>query len=125
MAALATDGILDATLDKIAEGTTISVLSDAPAEYADIATYTLASVSVTPGDGNGDFTIANGDVSGRKVTITAQNDIEIEASGNATHVSIDNGTDYIVTTCTTKALTDGDKVNIPAFKIELADPVAS
>jgi len=71
----------------------------------------------------GDFSKANGDVSGRKLTVAAQNSLSIDASGSATHIAINNGVDYYVTTCTSQALTSGGTVSVPAWDIEIADPV--
>lgn len=118
MAKKATDGMLDGGLDKIATATTLTVCAGEPISIADITTKKLASVAIT----GVDFTKANGDTSGRKVTVAQQADISITASGNADHVVIDDGTDYYVTTCTTQALTSGGTVTVPAWDIEFADP---
>jgi len=97
----------------------ISVLSAEPASITDITTtYKLASAAL----GGGQFTLAAGDVSGRKSTLAQQAGVAITASGTATHVAIDDGTDYVVTTCTAQALTSGGTVTIPAWKREIADP---
>jgi hypothetical protein len=82
----------------------------------------LASVALTP---DTDFTKANGDTSGRKVTVAAKSGVSVTASGTATHIAIARSTDSTlryVTTCTSQALTSGNTVNIPAWKIEVADP---
>ena len=119
------DDTLDAFLAKIATATRLVVCSGQPANFAGIAAVALADIALTAGDGNGDYAIANGDTSGRKVTIAQQADVEIDASGTATHVSLDDGTDLIdVTTCTSQVLTDGGTVTIPAWDHELADVTA-
>lgn len=119
MAKFVDDSVLDAALGIIDNGTRIVVTSAQPANFAGIAAVLLASTTLA----GGDFAIANGDSSGRKVTIAAKNGVSVTASGTATHVCIDNGTTLLaVTTCTSQALTSGNLVNIPAHKYEIADP---
>lgn len=126
MAKSINDTVLDGALDVIATGTEITVCSAQPTTYAEAhTTYMLANHVLTPGDGNGDFTISDGDASGRKVRVTQQADITITNSGTATHVAITvtgTSTLLLVTTCTSQALTSGNTVTIPAFDDEIADP---
>lgn len=124
MAKFANDSVMDAALDKIATGTILTVCSSQPTTRTEaVTTYALADVVLTAGDGNGDFTVANGDTNGRKVTVTQQADIPIDSSGTATHVAICDGTDLLlVTTCTSQALTSGGTVTVPPFDDEIADP---
>lgn len=111
--------MIDGGLDKVATCTRITVLSAEPASITDITTtYKLASTSLT----GGDFAKANGDTSGRKVTVAQKANVSITASGTATHVAIDDGTSFVVTTCTSQALTAGGTVTIPTWKEEIADP---
>lgn len=119
MAKKMTDAMIDGGLTKMSTCTRITVLSAEPNSIADITTnFKLASTSLT----GVDFTIANGDVSGRKNTVAQKSSVSITASGTATHVAIDDATDYIVTTCTSQALTSGGTVTIPTWKLEIADP---
>lgn len=114
--------VLDAALDEIATATRLVVCTGEPANFAGIAAVALADVTLTAGDGN-DYTIANGDTSGRKVTVAQQADVPIDSTGTATHVSLDDATDLqYVTTCTSQALTSGGTVTVPAWDIEIADP---
>lgn len=123
MGKAAPDTTLDPVLTKIATATRLCVCSAEPANFAGIAAVLLASVAVTPGDGAGDFTIANGDVSGRKVTVAQQTAMAIAASGTATHIVLDDGAILtFVTTCTAQALTSGGTVTSPAWDVEIADP---
>lgn len=123
MAKAAPDSTIDAMLAEIATATRLMVCSGQPANFAGIAAVALADVTLTAGDGNGDYTIANGDTSGRKITIAQQATITIDTSGTATHVSLDDGTDLIyVTTCTSQALTAAGTVTVPAWDVEVADP---
>jgi len=118
------DDVLDAALDKVATGNILTVCSAQPTTRTEaVTTYALADIVLTAGDGNGDFTVANGDASGRKVTVTQQADVDIDTSGTATHVAICDAVNLLyVTTCTSQALTAGGTVTIPAWDIELADP---
>lgn len=119
MAKALPDATLDAPLDKIATATRQTVLSGEPANFAGIAAVLLADNVV---DG-GDFTKANGDVSGRKTTVAQQANVPIDSSGTASHIAYDDGAALLaVTTCTNQVLTAGGTVTIPAHKFEFADP---
>jgi hypothetical protein len=123
MAKFVPDATLDAYLAKLATATRLCVLSGQPSVFGDIAALILASVAMTAGLGNGDYTAANGDTSGRKVTVAQQAAMSITASGTANHISLDDGAALIaVTTCTSQALTSGGTVTSPAWDAELADP---
>jgi len=126
MAKSINDTVLDAALDVIATASELTVCSAQPTTYTEAhTTYKLADVVLTPGDGNGDFTISNGDASGRKVRITQQSDIPIDSDGTATHIALTvTGTNtlLLVTTCTSQALVSGNTVTVPAFDDEIADP---
>jgi hypothetical protein len=122
MAKWANDLVMDAALDYIATATRIFVCSAQPATYAEASsTYDLATGTI---DGT-DFTKANGDSSGRKVTVSAQSGLAVDHSGTATHIAIGiaSGSELVyVTTCTSQALTAGNTVNVPAWDVEIADP---
>ncbi len=117
------DVVIDAALQKAATATQITVCSAEPTTLLEATTtFRLAEVALTPGDGNGDFVIANGDTSGRKLTVQQQSLISILASGTANHVATNDGTEILdVTTCTDEALTSGGVVTIPAFDHEIQD----
>ena len=117
------DDVLDAAWDKVATCTRQTITSAEPANFAGIAAVLLADNTLTAGDGNGDYTIANGDTSGRKITVAQQAAVPIDASGTATHINYDDGTTLLyTTTCTSQALTSGGTVTIPAHDFEIADP---
>jgi hypothetical protein len=123
MAKAIPDAVYDAALASIAAATRLVVCSGQPANFAGIAAVALADVTLTAGTGNGDHTIGDGDVSGRKNRISQQDDIPIDSSGTATHVSLDDGSVLkAVTTCTSQALTSGGTVTVPAWDIEFTDP---
>jgi hypothetical protein len=65
---------------------------------------------------------ANGDVNGRKNTLTPPAGATIDSSGTANHVAVTNGTDLrLVTLCADQALTSGGTVDIGAFAHEISD----
>lgn len=120
MAKWSNDSVMDAALDKIATGTIITVCSAQPTTRTEaVTTYKLADVV----SDSGDFSKANGDVSGRKLTIASQVNVPVDTTGTATHVAISDGTNLLyVTTCTSQLLTAGNTVTIPAWDAEIADP---
>lgn len=125
MAKAVPDAILDASLDAIALSTILHICSGQPANYAGIAAVSLGSVVLTAGNGNGDFTIANGDTSGRKLTVAAQSGVSVTATGTANHFALASTGDTTlryVTTCTSQSVTSGNTANIGAWDIEIADP---
>lgn len=127
MAKFVHDDVLDLILDGIAGNTKrITVCDGQPTTFTEAnATFKLADVDTTEGVGGGDFTKANGDTSGRKLTVAQQADVPVDTSGEANHIAIldvDNSKLLAVTTCTPQELTAGNTVTIPAFDIEVADP---
>jgi hypothetical protein len=123
MAKWANDAVMDAALDYIDQCDKMTVCNAQPTTYAEAnATFALADVAMTP---DTDYTKANGDTSGRKITVAAKSAVLIDTTGTATHVALIRTTDSslrYVTTCTSKALTAADTVNIPAWDIEIGDP---
>lgn len=124
MAKAVSNDVLDQALAEVALGTIMTVCTQQPTTRAEaVTTYALADVAMTPGDGN-DYTIADGDTSGRKVTVAAKGGVPVDTSGTATHVALCDGTRLLyVTTCTSQVLTAGNTVDFPAWDIEIADPV--
>ena len=121
MSKFASDAMMDAALDYLAGSTIMHVCSAQPANYAGIAAVSLASVVMT----GADFTKADGDVSGRKVTTAAKNGVTVANSGTASHIVLAKVADTTlrnITTCTAQVLTAGNTVNIPAWDWEIADP---
>jgi hypothetical protein len=122
------DAMLDAALDYLKQNVTvICVCSAQPATYAEATTtydggagkYKLA---IKTGLTVADLIIADGTTNGRKVTIGQQAGITVDASASAVYVALCSGTTLLyVTTCTSQALTVGNTVTIPAWKIEIAD----
>jgi len=124
MAKAIPDAILDKTLDEIATATRMVLCNAQPTTYTEAnATYALADVTM----GGGDFTKANGDTSGRKVTVAAKSGVLIDTSGTGNHIALVRVSDttlIYVTTCSSQVVTanGSNTVNFPAWDVELADP---
>ena len=115
------DNVLDGAFDVLDQADLMTVCNAEPTTRTEaITTFKLADVAMTP---NTDFTKANGDTNGRKVTVAAKSSVVVDTSGTATHVALVDATRLLyVTTCTSQALTSGNTVNFPAWDIEIADP---
>lgn len=121
MSKAAPDTTIDASLDLIADSDVQVVCSGQPANFAGIAAVALATAAMS----SGDFTKADGNTSGRKLTMGAKSGVTVDNSGTATHIALADiltSTLRYVTTCTSQALTAGNTVNLPTWKIEIADP---
>lgn len=118
MAKVMSDGFIDGGLDAYIGSVTLTVCAGEPTSQADIAVKALATHTLT----GGDWSKANGDVSGRKATMAQQASISITTTGTADHIAVDDGTDYAATTCASTALTSGGTVTVNAFDREIADP---
>lgn len=117
MGKTSTNGMIEGGLVKYGAGVKLTVCAGQPTSFADIAVKALAGVALIAGD----FTIAAGDISGRKSTVAAKTGILIDASGTADHVVVDDGvSEYSVTTCTPQALTANgvNAFGIPTFDRE-------
>jgi hypothetical protein len=124
MAKAAHDDVFDAALNKIATANVMTLCSSEPTTRTEaITTYMLADVTMTTGDGSGDYTIANGDSSGRKITVTAQAGEAVTNSGTGTYIALCDGSDLLLkTTCTGIAVLDSGTVDFPAWDFEITDP---
>ena len=120
MAKWTNDDVLDAALDEIANNCDTMIICNAqPATRAEALAFALADEAMVAAD----FTITNGDFSGRKLVIAEKPGVAIDVSDTATHVALIDATRLLyVTTCASKALTMGEMVGIPSWKIELRDP---
>lgn len=127
MSVWSNDTGIDQALAWFADCNVMHVCSSQPADYSAMVTASLGSVSVTAGDGNGDFAISDGDSSGRKLTMAVQT---IEAatasdSGTTLHLAIANTTDSTlryVTTIPEQAVTVGNPISTGSWKVEILDP---
>lgn len=112
--------VIDGAFAIVDNAIRMAVCSAEPANYAGIAAVTLAEATMT----SGDFTVADGDTSGRKVTVAAKSGVSITASGTATHVVLHDNSSVmlLVTTCPSQTLVSGGTVDIGSWKDEIADP---
>lgn len=123
MAKAVDDSVLDAALAETATSNEMTLCSAQPTNRTEATvTFMLATTPMTPGDGN-DYTIADGDTSGRKVDMAQKTDVNVTNSGTGTHVALVTATELkLVTTCTSQAVTSGNQVTFNTWKQEIADP---
>lgn len=114
--------VLDGALTVIKSAATRMVaLAAQPADYAAATAGKLVEAVMA----SGDFTLAAGDVSGRKLTVAAKSGLSVTAAGTATHVALLDPTAsrlLYVTTCPGQALSSGGSVNIAAWDVEIGAP---
>jgi|SRR3990167_5705504 len=115
--------VLDGAFDVLDQADLMTVCSAQPTTYTEaITTFKLADIAMTP---DTDFTKANGDTSGRKVTVAAKSSVPVDTTGTGTYIALTKSTGtllYYVTTCTSQSLTAGNTVNFPAWDIEILAP---
>lgn len=117
--------VYDAALDKIATCTAMHACTAEPANHAGIAAVSVGSYTLTAGDGNGDWTIADGDTSGRKITVAAQSGNDGTGTGAADFFAFTDGTTLLaVCDGTGQTINSGSPWSTPATDVfEFADPV--
>jgi hypothetical protein len=115
------DDVLDGAFDVLDQANGQHACSAEPTTRTEaVTTYQLATATMTA---DTDYTKANGDTSGRKVTVAAKSGVNVDSNGTATHVALTDATRLLfVTTCTSQGLTAGNTVNFPAWDDEIADP---
>jgi hypothetical protein len=115
------DNVLDAALNYIDSNVTnLYICSAEPTTYAEASsTYALGSKS-TPGVSSP----TNGDVSGRKVTISAITDGSVDSTGTASHWALTGGSELIAagSLSSSQAVTSGNTFTLTAFDVEIPDP---
>lgn len=117
------DDVLDAALDVIDDDTeNLYICSAEPSTYAEAQTTYKLGTKATP-------TIsapANGDASGRKVTISAIADGTVDANGTASHWALtDNSASKLLAAgalSSSQVVTSGNVFTLTAFDIEIPDP---
>ena len=115
--------VYDAALQVlIDDGDRLDLCSQEPTSYTEAtSTYSLGNqTTITIG------TIADGDVSGRKVTVSATTGGSIGATGTATHYAISDttGTQLLAAgeLTTSQQVVSGNSFTTDAFDIEIPDP---
>ena len=117
------DAVLDGAFDILDQCTEQYACSAEPTDRADAISLYQAKATMTA---NTDYTKANGDTSGRKVTMAAKSGVAIDGTtGTSNHIALCTATTLLyVTTCDAQVLTanGSNTVNFPAWDIEIADP---
>ncbi len=116
------DDVLDAALDEIINATSkvLHICSQEPTTYTEASsTYTLGNKSA-PTVG----TKADGDVSGRKCTISAITDGSVTGTDTATHWALVDGSRLLATEAlaSSQSVTSGNDFTLTAIDIEFPDP---
>lgn len=124
MAKYASDAFIDGAFNVIktsADAITYTLCSTQPTTRAEaVTTYMLASTTL---DKATEVTLANGDTSGRKMTISAKTGVPVTNTGTGQHVAVCDATNLIfVTTTLSQAVSSGGTVDIGSWKDEIADP---
>jgi hypothetical protein len=116
--------VLDASWDKVATATIMTLCTEQPTTRTEaITTFMLADVTMVAGDGNGDYTILDGLTSGRRLLVTEQAGEAVTNDGTGTHVAFCDGSGLLyVTTCTDLIVVNTGTVDFPAFNLEILDP---
>lgn len=115
--------VVNAALSYIKENVTkLLVCSEQPTTVAmAVSTEMLASYAIA----STEFTLADGDVSGRKVTVGSAVSFAVSNTGSAQHVALVDGGNsvlLVVTTCTNQTLTAGNTLTVPAWDYEITNP---
>ena len=116
------DDVFDGGLNEIKDNANLlTICSSAPTTRTEaVTTYALADQALV----GGDFTLADGTVSGRKLTLSEFNDVPVDTTGTGTHAAIVDGTRLLVVTeITSLAMLDTEEIDIPEIRIEFRDPV--
>lgn len=115
------DDVLDGALDVLIDATSkvLHICSSQPADFAAVAGVSLGTkTSPTVG------TKANGDVSGRKCTISAITDGSVTGTGTASHWALVDGSRLLAAGAlgASQGVTSGNAFTLTAIDIELPDP---
>lgn len=124
MAKTVHNDVLDAALNYVkTNGTRRCVCSQEPTTYTEAtATYKLLDVDIISTDYTGP---ADGDSSGRKLTVNQKTGVAVDSSGTVAFeaiVDVSNTKLLYVTTVTSQVVTAGNTATLNSWKIEIADP---
>lgn len=117
--------VLDRALNYIKDNANgLIICNNIPITYNDVITYKLGEKIISSSDFSGP---SNGDISGRKITLSAINSVPITLinGGSARSVAIADMTNEIVLMVfpfVTNNVSYGQAINIPAIKYEIEDP---
>lgn len=114
--------VLDGALTVIASATRMVAVSGQPQGFAGAWAGRLAEIPL----GSGDFSVADGVGSGRRIDVAAKNNATVIASGTADHIALVNvGAERLlyVTTCPPQLLGQGGSVNFDGWSVEIGAPL--
>lgn len=116
------DTLMDVLLQYIIDnGDGLNICDTVPTTYTEaITTYMLAQVVID----SGDYTLADGDVDGRKVTVGAQSSVSVTNAGTSLVAALtDSGNSELLVyaECSAVELNPGNTVNTTSFKITVRD----
>ncbi len=119
----ANDLVLDAGLDVIAAANLMIAINGQPATFAAAQAGKLADVAMGPAD----FAKAEGDVSGRKVTMAEKAGVAVDVAGVADHVALLDTANsrllYVTTTDAPQPLPLPGTLTFEPWTVEIGDPV--
>jgi hypothetical protein len=122
MAKSINDLVYDAGLNKVHDSANLMTVCNAEptTRVQAVTTFALADVTMTTAD----FTVGNGDVSGRKVAVGQKTAIAVDTTGTGNHIALVNSTDLLIVTTTPAQSLDStaNTVTINTWDIEFADP---
>jgi hypothetical protein len=125
MAKIIPDAILDSQLDIIGAATILVICAGQPTSYADATATKDLATHVLAG---GNFSKGNGDTSGRKLTLAAQNGITVDHDGLADHyfLGISGSSTFLLvgTLNPTQQTYAGNIINFPATDVDEARDLA-
>jgi len=115
------DIVLDAPLNLVkTTGVLLTVCSAQPTNYEDATgLYMIAQIPMAQTD----YTITDGDISGRKAVVATKVGVTTNA-GISNHLAICSDTLVLYTdTCAPKEFTAGEPIVVNSWKIEFGDPL--
>ncbi|MGQ5702741.1 hypothetical protein ACUJ46_11895 [Sandaracinobacteroides sp. A072] len=116
------DEVLDGALAVLAGADLMLALPGQPADYAGAVASQLAAAPLAAGD----FSFSAGDVSGRKVAVSAKAGLSVLQEGSASHVALADSANarlLYVTTCPARQLPAGGSVNFDTWTVEIGAPL--
>ena len=115
------DAALDAALNNINDGNRVDICSSEPANVTEATSTNTLGNKTSASVGSP----ADGDTSGRKVTISAITDGSVTADGTASHWALSEGTTELKAAeslTSTQSVTNGNDFSLGAIDIEFPDP---
>lgn len=118
--------VLDEALDYLSEQSKrMTVCNATPTTYTEaVSTFKLAVTNVSGADFTGP---ADGDTSGRKITIGQKTNVAVSTTGSANSVALVETSGggkllYVTEVSATQQLVGGNTMTFNSWKVEIADP---